>query len=157
MIRLTKKVDYGILLLAYIASRPGRAVTAKEIAADLHLSRPFAANVLKKLAREELLISTRGSSGGYTLARPPLSITLGDLVQALEGEFALAQCTSEAAVRHSASECHLFECCSAKGPVQYVHRRIAQVLSEVSFAELAGLTATAYEAFGMQSTAGRCP
>ncbi len=55
---------------------------------------PTVRKILKILTMENLLVSTRGISGGYRLARSPEQITLLDMVTALEGPVALTECSS---------------------------------------------------------------
>jgi FeS assembly SUF system regulator len=95
MIRVTKITDYGVGLMAHMAEQGnGSMATAPELSAALQLPLPTVRKILKILTRERLLVSQRGASGGYSLARRPEEITLMDLVQALEGPMALTECAT---------------------------------------------------------------
>src|SRR5687767_9812008 len=84
--RLTRQADYGILLLAEIASgQEGAIHAAPELAAATGMPASMVAKTLKHLARQGLLDSTRGARGGYRLARPAKAISLADVVMAFEG------------------------------------------------------------------------
>ena len=75
MLRISKLTDYGTVILACLASQPDRLWTAAEVAERTHVGLPTVSKLLKKLQRSGLVISTRGSHGGYQLARPPGEIT----------------------------------------------------------------------------------
>jgi len=66
------------------ASRRARSRPAK-IAAEFGISRNHLAKVVRDLAEGGFISTQRGVGGGFTLARPPQSITLGEIVRTLEG------------------------------------------------------------------------
>jgi FeS assembly SUF system regulator len=94
MIRITRQTDYGILLLSQMASRPLSLVhTAKQAAQQSNVPLPMASKILKALARGGLLVSQRGVKGGYRLAAAAERISVGDVIQALEGPFGITECS----------------------------------------------------------------
>jgi len=94
MIRITRQTDYGILLLSQMASHPLTEVhTAKHAAHQSNVPLPMASKILKALARGGLLVSQRGVKGGYRLATAAERISIGDVIQALEGPFGMTECS----------------------------------------------------------------
>jgi len=94
MIRITRQTDYGILLLSQMASRPMAEVhTAKNAAQQSKISLPMASKILKALAKGGLLVSHRGVNGGYRLAATAEHISIGDVIQALEGPIGITECS----------------------------------------------------------------
>lgn len=94
MIRITRQTDYGIVLLAEMASRPmDEVLTAKDAARRSGLPVPMASKILKALAKAGLLASHRGVKGGYSLAVAPEAISVGDVIQALEGPIGITECS----------------------------------------------------------------
>jgi Rrf2 family cysteine metabolism transcriptional repressor len=131
MTLLSRKVDYALLILSYLHRR-AEGGSAREIAARFGLSRSFVANILKDLCHKGFVSSHRGVKGGYALARPPDAVRLADLMEALDDRFHLAECT-----RGGPDEnCTLTHVCPVRGAVAVVHRRIRDVLSRVTLAEL---------------------
>ena len=76
MIRLGKLTDYGLLLMAEIARAPGKLHTARDLSATCKLPLPTVSKVLKTLLQSKLLVSHRGTRGGYNLARQPQAISI---------------------------------------------------------------------------------
>ncbi len=70
MLRISKLTDYGTVILACLAGAPDQRLTATEVAERTRLGLPTVSKLLKNFHRAGLLTSTRGSRGGYQLARP---------------------------------------------------------------------------------------
>ena len=86
MLRVTRLTNYGITLLSCLAARTEqRRLCTRDLAVVLGLPIATTAKILKSLTRQGLLISHRGTAGGYRLARSPSHISLADVVIALEG------------------------------------------------------------------------
>ncbi len=131
---LTRKTDYALVALAGLAHANGRSASARDLAHELRLPLPVLRNILKDLATHGLLISTRGPSGGYRLARPPEQITLADVVEIMEGPVQLARCCSvsgEEGVR-----CELEDSCLIKGNVRMIHESLMRFLHDVNLSQI---------------------
>jgi Rrf2 family protein len=91
------KAEYGIRVLAHLAREQERdapiSLTAIADAEGLPLA--YLEHLAARLRRAELVESRRGARGGYSLARPAESITMAEVVQALEGEIAPIECITE--------------------------------------------------------------
>ena len=83
--RLTSFTDFALRALMRLAGEPARSFATNEIAAEFGISRNHLAKVVRDLADGGFIATQRGVGGGFTLARPPQSITLGEVVRALEG------------------------------------------------------------------------
>ncbi len=91
--QLTKESEYALLGLAYLASQaPGTAVSAADIAKAQKLPRTYLAKILQKLSRHGILAAERGPGCGYALTRLPASITMREILQAVEGRRLLQGC-----------------------------------------------------------------
>src|SRR5512139_2991417 len=119
MIRISRLTDYGVVLLCYIAREPDVTFTASELAERSRLPLPTVAKILKSLCRGGLLRSQRGVHGGYGLARGPEEVSIADVLEVLEGPFALTDCSEECA-------CEIERTC----PVRTNWRRINGVVLE---------------------------
>lgn len=90
--RLTKFSDYAIRVLLYAASRPNALVTIEETADVFDVSRAHLKKVVLHLSSNGYLRAVRGRGGGFTLARAPRDIPLGELLRSTESDFGLAEC-----------------------------------------------------------------
>lgn len=130
MIRMSKLTDYGTVVMTYLARNPARVHNAAEIAAAVHLSLPTVSKILKILAREALLISHRGTKGGYSLARPPREITVAQIIDAIEGPIGLTECSS------SPGLCEQETSCSVRPNWMKINQVVRQALSRMTLAEM---------------------
>jgi len=130
MIRITKLTDYGVVLMAFMASHPLRLFQARELAEYTAVAHPTVSKLLKKLAKNKLLISHRGTHGGYLLACRPEEISVAELVNALEGPIAITDCNRGHQYCPTASQCAI------KTPWQQINHVITEALASVKLSDL---------------------
>jgi Rrf2 family nitric oxide-sensitive transcriptional repressor len=82
--RLTTFTEYSLRLLVYLAQRPDRFVTIKDIADAEGISANHLMKVAQKLAAAGDVLSLRGPRGGLRLGRPAEAINVGDVVRRTE-------------------------------------------------------------------------
>ena len=132
MLRFTKRADYGLMAIHYIAINDGfGAVSAKRIAEEFTIPPELMAKILQKLAKQRLIVSTNGPKGGYALGRRATEITVGQVIRALEGPINIVSCLEDA-------DCPQMQKCNLRRPVQKIQAAISQVLDTMSLAELTG-------------------
>lgn len=84
--RISAKGDYAVRAAAELAaSEDGRPVRAEALAQQQQVPHRFLEAILADLRREGIVVSRRGTGGGYVLARPADRITVADVVRAVEG------------------------------------------------------------------------
>jgi Rrf2 family iron-sulfur cluster assembly transcriptional regulator len=88
----TRRTDYGIRALLYLAHRYPKPGKAAEIGEEMDIPIGFLHQVLQELQRARLVISRPGRTGGYALARPPETVTIRAIVEALEGPLEAQEC-----------------------------------------------------------------
>lgn len=130
---LSRKADYALLILSHLSQNVAGA-SARGIAEQFDLSRPFVANILKELHHAGLVSSSRGVNGGYGLKPTALDVTFADLLEAIHEGFRLTVCSDGAS--DDAEPCSLAATCPVKNPLAGIHRRIAAVLSGVTLRDL---------------------
>ena len=89
---ITRETDYAIRSMRYLAANHGNTVVVAEIAKSQGIPNAFAAKILQKLVRAELVQSIKGVKGGVRLARKPSQISLLDVIEAIRGPVALNIC-----------------------------------------------------------------
>ncbi|MBI5850780.1 MAG: Rrf2 family transcriptional regulator [Planctomycetes bacterium] len=160
MFRITKKADYTVFVLAYLARRAAQEgqdvlVSAQELASLSSLNKSLIANLLKDLTRAGILKSVRGAHGGYRLARPATEIHFGEILEVVEGRFTFVECAHEhlitdalpdldpkgpgGAVVRDHENCNLSPLCGSRGPLLVLHARIQRMMRDLSLAELSGV------------------
>jgi FeS assembly SUF system regulator len=135
MLRMGKLTDYATVVLASLAQDPERHRAAADLADSTRLKLPTVSKVLKGLQRAGLVISSRGSQGGYRLARRPEEITATQILDVFEGPIAITECSG------ASSRCGIERQCRVGGGWQRVNIAIRHALDDVTLHQLAGLDA----------------
>lgn len=86
--KITAKLDYTCRILCELAREfsKGEPVRIEQLSKAEGVPANFLAQMLGELRNAKLVISRRGTQGGFLLARPPAEITLLDIIEAVEGE-----------------------------------------------------------------------
>ncbi|EGD59720.1 BadM/Rrf2 family transcriptional regulator [Novosphingobium nitrogenifigens DSM 19370] len=131
--RLSSMADYAVVAMSAAARRCGHArVSAQQLAEDTGLPVPTVQKLVSKLSAAGLLRSVRGAGGGLTLARPAAAISLADIVEAVEGPIAMAQCSDNS--RH---DCTIGQGCQVRPHWPAVDAALRHALAGVSLSQLA--------------------
>jgi len=131
--RLTAQADYAVVLLSAAARHcgVGARLNATVIAEEVGLPLPTVQKLVSRLSASGLIESTRGTGGGFRLARPPASITLADIVEAIEGPIGLTSCVD--ADNH---DCAVGGTCTVRPHMSHVNGAVRGALAGVSLATL---------------------
>ncbi len=129
--RLTSFTDFALRALMRLAGEPTRSFATNEIAAEFGISRNHLAKVVRDLADGGFISTQRGVGGGFTLAREPQSITLGQVVRALESE-ALVE-----GFRDDGGSCVLTPRCRLKAKLAAAREAFMRELDTTTLAECA--------------------
>ena len=89
--RFTMETDYAIRIVHCLA-KAGKRMDAKAISDDTAVTLRFSLKILRKLVAGGIVRSFKGISGGYELAREPKDISLNDVIETVEGPFAISRC-----------------------------------------------------------------
>lgn len=90
---LSNSCRYGIRAVIYLAGKDTELKTGiKQIGSELDLPVPFLGKILQQLAKQKILKSMKGPNGGFSILKDPRSITIYDIVAAIDGEDAFTDC-----------------------------------------------------------------
>jgi len=130
--RITRTADYGVRVMTRLAAAPpGSRMTVAELAQESQSTVAFTGKILQRLVGARLVVSHRGFEGGFELARPADSITLLDIVTALDGKLCINECMPEGA------GCDRAPTCAAHRVWLKAQEALAQVLGAESLAQMA--------------------
>ncbi len=132
--RITTWAEYGLICALHLARRiDDGPVTGRDIAAREKLPADYVEQILLRMRRANIVNSTRGARGGYTLARSAESITVRDVIQASELTTFDLHCVSHPV---DSTRCGDSETCSIRPVWQLLQRRIDEVLEGVRLSDL---------------------
>jgi FeS assembly SUF system regulator len=130
VLRISRLTDYGTVVLAHLARDDADLVSAAEVANATGIALPTVSKLLKSLGKADLVNSTRGSHGGYQLARDADEISAADVIDALEGPVSITECSA------IDSHCDFEDSCNVGGAWQRINVAIRRALDDISLADL---------------------
>ncbi len=134
MLALTKATGYAILALGYLECREtGTVASTREISEQFNIPGELLAKVLQRLSRQGLLRAHQGRGGGYSLSRSTEAISVGEVVEAVEGPIAITVCLKDG----GEELCDLFENCTIRSPVGHIQEKMKELFASISIADIA--------------------
>ena len=131
MLRLTKKADYGLMALKFLAERADTpSLSAKDIAEAYGIPPQLLAKILQRLTKAGILCSHAGMNGGYALSRPAEQITAFDVIGAIDGPLFITSCET------GPRGCDLTSSCTVREPLRKVNDSIAELLKGIRVSDL---------------------
>jgi Rrf2 family protein len=109
----------------------GDVIVIPEIAREMGIPVGFLARIFQSLSRAGLVISHRGKKGGYSLTRASVSLTLKDVIEAVEGNISLNVCLD------GYNECNRMAYCPIRVHLAEIQQDLIENLEKYDFATLA--------------------
>jgi Rrf2 family protein len=134
MLKISRLTDYGLLAAVYLARKPGEVVSAREVAEYYHLPLPAVTKILKTLNHGGVITSHRGSGGGYSFEADAEAVTLGQLLEVLEGPWDLVECETLDESGHAT--CAIRVACPSRSFMFGINRAIKGAFEQVSLGDL---------------------
>lgn len=127
---ITKEADYAMRIVHYLAAI-GIRRDARTISEAVHVTLRFSLKILGKLSCAGIVRSYKGNHGGYELAHAPSDITLKDVLDAVDGPYALSRCLCG-----EGSDCSVLTNCAFQKELGQISDSVNRQLSEISFERL---------------------
>jgi FeS assembly SUF system regulator len=135
MIKLSRLADYGIVILCDMASAQADSQellhSARRLSERTMLNEPTIMKILKLLVKADIVSSVRGPKGGYRLNRPIRTISILDVVNAIDGQVALTLCSEAHGTEHCAHQEH----CNLRHGWSRVNVALKETLERFSLAD----------------------
>ncbi|PRO66171.1 Rrf2 family transcriptional regulator [Alkalicoccus urumqiensis] len=127
--KYAKATNYALHTMVYLASIPrGSLVGVRPLAELQGLSSAYLSKILTKLAKDNLIHSSPGAQGGYSLALPPENITFLDIIESVEGKQAILTC--------QLADVEKEEECVIQKKMEIGEQQLKQYLESVTIAEI---------------------
>jgi len=130
MLRVSKLTDYASVILTHIAHHPDELHAASDITNITGVALPTVSKVLKLLTKNSILVSHRGSKGGYALAKKPSETNVAEIITAIEGPISMTECSTVSGVCEQESSCEI------KGNWHLINRAVYTAIEAVSLADM---------------------
>lgn len=129
MLKVSKLLDYGLLVVVTIAKNNSNPYSASKVAEVTGLNIPTVRKLLNQLTISNIVTSKRGIEGGYTLIKDPKNITVLDIVKAVENDVNLTECCD------LQKKCNL-ENCTVQNYWRVLNSQLLGLLSKTSIYDI---------------------
>jgi Rrf2 family protein len=135
MLKISRLTDYGLLATIYLVRKHGETVSAREIAEFYHLPVPTITKVLRTLHQGGVIESHRGVAGGYSFEGDQETLTLGHVLEMLEGPWDLVEC--ETIDENGQATCSIRAGCPSRRFMFGINRAIKGAFEQITIGDLA--------------------
>ena len=125
--------DYAILLVCKMSNDENKVYSSQELSIVTSLKITTISKILTKLTKANVTDSIRGVSGGYKLTMQAEDISVGNIIDIIDGKVALTICVEEGE-NHN---CDLVSLCPSQSNWQIINNTVREALNSVSIAEMA--------------------
>ncbi|KEI35803.1 transcriptional regulator [Francisella sp. W12-1067] len=130
MLKISKLLDYGLLIVVTIAKNDSSSYSAAKIAEVTGLNIPTIRKLLNLLSLASIVSSKRGVEGGYTLVKNPREISVLEVVKAVESDVNITECCD---IQKS---CSVLKRCTVHNYWKIMNNRVLSMLSNTSIYDI---------------------
>lgn len=137
--RLSSRCEYGVRAMVELAvSHGGGPISIREVAEREGIPEKYLEQLFSKLRRAGLVKGCRGTGGGYMLTREPHTISVGDVMRAVDGPISVCGCTGEGVADGANGGCAKKASCAAHPVWDKLQKGIVSILDSTTLSDLAG-------------------
>ncbi|NBX93108.1 MAG: Rrf2 family transcriptional regulator [Proteobacteria bacterium] len=140
MIRVNKKIEYGVLALLYLADKEDKAASVREMASNCGVPETLLSKIMQSIKNVGYVSAVYGNQGGYKLTKELSEITLLGLTEALDGPIQVAECLEE-----GTRTCPAKASCRIVAPMNVLNQKIVELFHATSLDTLYVTTEEASE------------
>ena len=133
MLRVNKKIEYGIIALVYLVQKEDRVASVREISASCGISETLLSKIMQAMKNVGFVSVIYGNQGGYRLHRALSEINLLDLTQALTGPVQMTEC-----IEPGNHDCPVKAACTISLPMHILNQKVIKLFEQTSLETLAG-------------------
>jgi len=130
MLKITRKVEYGLIAVRHLKENSENLITANEISSSYGIPKEILAKTMQKLAKKNIIKSVKGPYGGYKAMDKSSSTTLNDFFEILEGPTAIMDCYFDSGCDHLTS-------CNIRTPINKINDSIRNLFDKLTLADIA--------------------
>lgn len=132
MMRVNKKIEYGVIALLYLADKTEQTASVREMAQSCNIPETLLSKIMQSMKNVGFVQPVHGNQGGYRLNRTLGDINLLELTQTLQGPIQVAECLAP-----GTNECPARSNCTIITPMNVLNQKIVSLFQSTSLEALA--------------------
>ena len=130
MIKVSRMADYAVLLVCKMSKNQDKFYSANELSLNTSLKTTTINKILTKLTKANI---TSSITGGYKLAMGADDISVGNIIDIIDGRVALTVCVEKG----ENNNCELESVCTSRSNWQVINNAVCNALNSISIEEMA--------------------
>ena len=132
MLRVNKKIEYGIIALLYLAQKEEQTASVREMAVSCSIPEALLSKIMQTMKSKGFVQPVYGNQGGYKLTRSLTDINLLEITQTFQGPIQVAECLSS-----ENHKCPAKALCTIISPMTVLNQKIVTLFESTSLENLA--------------------
>ena len=132
MLRVNKKVEYGVIALLHLAKQPERVDSVKGISSACQIPETLLSKIMQRMKSVGMVYPVHGNHGGYRLERNLSQINLFDMNEVLVGPVRMVECLHE-----KENHCPAKDRCTIVTPMSRLNQKLIELFQSTSLETLA--------------------
>lgn len=132
MIKVNKKIEYGVLALIYLNGKEDKAASVREMASNCGVPEALLSKIMQSIKNVGYVSAVYGNHGGYKLTKTLEEINLLGITQALDGPIQVADC-----LQPGNDNCPAKQSCTIIDPMNVLNQKIIELFQATSLQQLA--------------------
>jgi Rrf2 family protein len=143
-LRIPSRVHHGLLLVTALAkrSKPDETLSLEAVATAEGVSQGYLEQIASKLREAHIIEGKRGKQGGYRLTVDPSRVTVGNIIEAIEGPISMVTCTG--------GDCPRSGACANEDVWHVIQQEMMHLLDSLTLEEVLDLSRHDHDDAGKQ-------
>ena len=129
MLKLTRKLEYGLIALSHLRMKRNIISSSKEISQMYMIPREVLAKVLQKMVKLDYIDAVKGPSGGYKLRQSLDGVNLTQFIEEMEGPLGVVDCSINI-------ECNQMDNCNIRIPINKINENIRSIFNKIRILDI---------------------
>ena len=129
MLKLTKKLEYGLIALRHIQLKGDVLSSSTEISQKYMISRNLLAKILQKMAKLEYIDAVKGVNGGYRCKQSIIGLNLTRFIEEMEGPLGMVDCSINL-------DCEQITNCNIRLPINKINENIRSIFNKIKIEDI---------------------
>jgi Rrf2 family protein len=134
MLKLSKSIEYSLLALIFISNNENKSVvSSRKISEELNIPYELLSKLLQKLVQKGIVKSRQGKFGGYNLVIPKNELSIYNVINAIEENVKIVNCTHALATQ---DDCSKIDNCEIRDPFYDIQNKIISIFESITLEQL---------------------
>ena len=129
MLKLTRKLEYGLIALRHLQMKRNMLSSSKEISQTYMIPKELLAKILQKMAKLDYIEAVKGVKGGYKFQQSIKNVNLTQFIEEMEGPLGMVDCSINL-------DCNQLANCNIRIPINKINENIRSIFNKIRISDI---------------------